>query len=363
MTFRLTVISLFLTLFATSAFGQARKYSNEFLAIGVSARALGMGNATVASVADVTSGYWNPAGLNGVESDFQVGLMHSEYFAGIAKYDYAGVAIPGKDGKRTLGFSMIRFGVDNIPNTLFLIEPDGTINYDNVSSFSVADYAFMFHYAQPLAWNDLKVGATAKVIHRSAGAFARAWGFGIDAGAQYKHNNWRFGLMARDITTTFNAWSFNFTEEEEAIFALTNNVIPENSYEITLPRLILGASYTHQFGDNIGLMAEMNLNLTTDGKRNVLLSADPVSIDPVLGLELNYVEIIYLRAGIGNIQRTLADTGDEQITTWQPNMGVGLRLKNITIDYAYTDLGNRSQALYSHVFSLKLDIIKRLSRS
>ena len=40
----------------------APKYSNEFLQIGVGANALGMSNASVAGVDDVTSGYWNPAG-------------------------------------------------------------------------------------------------------------------------------------------------------------------------------------------------------------------------------------------------------------------------------------------------------------
>ena len=40
-----------------------RKYSNEFLNIGVDASALGMSNAVVASSNDVNSGYWNPAGL------------------------------------------------------------------------------------------------------------------------------------------------------------------------------------------------------------------------------------------------------------------------------------------------------------
>ena len=68
---------------------QVRKYSNEFLAIGVGARSMALSKATVATVNDVTSGYWNPAGLAGLKKDYAVGLMHSEYFAGIAKYDYA----------------------------------------------------------------------------------------------------------------------------------------------------------------------------------------------------------------------------------------------------------------------------------
>src|SRR5688572_31998776 len=89
---------LFLALLSTATlFAQSRKYSNEFLNIGVGSRAFGMSNAVVASTNDVTSGYWNPAGLTNMTGNLQVGLMHSEYFAGIAKYDYAAVAAPIDD--------------------------------------------------------------------------------------------------------------------------------------------------------------------------------------------------------------------------------------------------------------------------
>jgi hypothetical protein len=349
---------LLITVAGHSLFSQARKYSNEFLSIGVSARSLGMGNANVASVSDVTSGYWNPAGLNEVSNDFQVGLMHAEYFAGIANYDYAAVAIPLKDRSRKLGLSLIRFAVDDIPNTLQLIEPDGSVNYNNITSFSVADYAFLISYAQPIAVEHLQVGASVKVIHRTAGSFAKAWGFGIDLGAKYVKDNWRFGLMARDITTTFNAWSFNFSEQDKAVFAQTNNVIPDNSYELTLPKLIAGAAYAYTITDRLGLLAEINLDITTDGKRNVLVSASPFSIDPHAGLELNYNQFIFLRAGAGYLQRKYNDATGEQAFTMQPNLGVGLIVKNLGIDYAYTNIGDPSQALYSHVFSLRLEFDK-----
>jgi len=68
------------------------KYSNEFLAIGVGARTMGMGGAGVASVNDATAAYWNPSRLAGIDGKVDVSLMHAEYFAGIAKYDYAGAA-------------------------------------------------------------------------------------------------------------------------------------------------------------------------------------------------------------------------------------------------------------------------------
>jgi len=64
-------------------------YSNEFLAIGVGARGLAMSSAQVAVTNDVTSGYWNPAGLTQIEHDYEFSLMHASYFAGIANFDYA----------------------------------------------------------------------------------------------------------------------------------------------------------------------------------------------------------------------------------------------------------------------------------
>src|SRR5215208_5817303 len=106
---------LLFTLLSLGANAQTAKYSNEFLNIGVGARALGMGNANVASEEGVNSGYWNPAGLLKQKNDIEVGLMHAEYFAGIAKYDYLG-ASKRIDSNSVAGISLLRFGVDNIPN-------------------------------------------------------------------------------------------------------------------------------------------------------------------------------------------------------------------------------------------------------
>ena len=78
------VFTFFFLLISSLAIGQA-KYSNEFLAIGVGARAKSMGNAYVAIVDDATSGYWNPAGLLKIKSNLQIALTHTEQFAGIAK--------------------------------------------------------------------------------------------------------------------------------------------------------------------------------------------------------------------------------------------------------------------------------------
>ncbi|RYF80973.1 MAG: hypothetical protein EON98_12910 [Chitinophagaceae bacterium] len=281
-----TAALVLLSLTSLSSIAQFRKYSNEFLNIGAGARGLAMGSAQVASVQDGTAGYWNPAGLTAVENHPQANLMHAEYFAGIGKYDYVSLALPTTGNKRTIGISALRFAVDDIMNTLFLVEPDGTVNYNNIQSFSSADYAFIVSLAQKLKESsnkNINFGINAKVIHRSVGSFAKAWGFGLDAGLQIKTGNWHLGVAARDITTTFNSWSFSFTEKEKE----------------------------------------------------------------------------------ANFQRALSD-GDtlnqKKVWIYQPSAGAGFRLQNVRIDYAFTNLANQSNPLYTHVFSLQFDLVNDKSK-
>ncbi len=355
-------LTLLSTIFFLSSSAQFRKYSNEFLNIGAGARGLAMGSAQVASVNDGTAGYWNPAGLVGVDEHPQVNLMHAEYFAGIGKYDYLSVAFPTANKKSTLSITGLRFAVDDIMNTLFLVEPDGSINYNNIQAFSSADYAFIFSFAQKLKESENKnvqFGLNAKVIYRSVGKFAKAWGFGLDGGVQIFSNQWRFGISGRDITSTFNAWSFNFTDKEKQVLYLTNNEIPVKSTELTAPRVILGIAREFKIGQKSSLLAEANIDVTFDGQRNTLISANPVSADPKLGLELNVKNVFFLRGGINNFQRALSDgdtVNQKKVWIYQPSAGAGFRIGNVTIDYAFTNLANQSNPLFTHIFSLKLDL-------
>ncbi|HEY4799606.1 MAG TPA: PorV/PorQ family protein, partial [Bacteroidia bacterium] len=335
---------------------QAPKYSNEFLAIGLGGRSLGMSNSCVATVNDVTSGYWNPAGLLGIKNDLQLGLMHAELFAGIAKYDFGGIA-KRLDSISAFSFSVIRLGVDNIPNTTELIDASGNVNYDKITQFSAADYAFLLSYARAPKIKGLTLGANAKVIRRVVGDFAGAWGFGLDAGAQYSYKGWKFGAMARDITTTFNAWTYNLSQDMQDVFLATGNEIPTNSIELTLPRLILGGARKFDLMKDLSMLAELNCDMTFDGMRNVVIKSNVVSVDPHFGLEFGYKGIVFLRGGIMNIQQSQDVTG-KSITTVQPNFGVGMRIKGISIDYARTNLGNQSVLLPSNIFSLRLDFKK-----
>jgi hypothetical protein len=354
------LIVICITVISFNSFAQIAKYSNEFLSVGVGARALSMANANVASVNDVTAGYWNPAGLQLQKSSLQVGLMHAEYFAGIAKYDFIGGS-KRLDSNSVAGITFIRFGVDNIPNTTELIDANGNVDYSRLKSFNAVDVAVLLSYARNITKiKGLKIGTNAKIIRRKLGDFAGAWGFGLDAGAMYDYKKWRFAAMARDITGTFNAWTYNLSDDVKQTFAVTGNEIPSNSIEVTTPKLIIGATRNwYVWKEKISIGGEVNLINTFDGKRNTLIKTNAWSMEPAFGIEVGYKGLLFLRSGLGNIQKGTNIQG-ASVTTVQPNIGVGIKYKIFGLDYAMTNIGNVSTSLYSHIFTVKIDINKKL---
>ncbi|TNE72806.1 MAG: hypothetical protein EP333_07150, partial [Bacteroidetes bacterium] len=232
-------------------------------------------------------------------------------------------------------------------------------DYDNITTFTAADYGFIFSYAQKIdKIEGLSFGGNFKVIHRKVGDFAKSWGFGLDAGLQYQNQkNWKFGAMLRDVTSTFNAWIFSLDQETQEVFLNTGNSIPENGLELTLPRLILGGYRKVEFGKSgIYGAGELDVDITTDGRRNTLISS-AVSIDPHFGISFGYKNYVTIRGGLSNFQY-VKQFDDSEKLNFQPNIGIGLNFKSFYLDYAFTDIGDASVALYSHVISLRLKLNK-----
>ena len=329
-----------------------RNYSNEFLNIGVDAAALGMSKAVVATTNNVNAIYWNPAGLVGIE-DYQGSLMYASYFAGIANYNYAAFAMP-IDKNSALGVSVIRFGVDDILNTTELIDSNGNIDFNRISLFSAADYAFNVAYARNLIFKDLKIGVNAKIVRRIIGDFATSWGFGFDAGLQFERNDWYFGLMIRDITTTYNTWAIDEDEFNKIQNAIPgqNQELPETT-EITKPKIQLGVAKNWRIGRFFNLQSEVDLNIRFE-QTNDIFSSSIASIDPAIGFQLDYDKLVYLRLGVGNFQYITEFDNSKTLST-QPNFGLGFNYKGIQIDYALTNIGSIGNAQYSNIFSVTVD--------
>lgn len=358
-TTKLTAL-IFAILLSLNADAQV-KFVNEFLNIGVGAKAHGMFGSVVATVDDGTAGYWNTAGLTQIKNPLEINAMHANWFGGLANYDYLSIT-KKLNGKRSAaaGLSVIRMGVDNIPNTLTLIGPDGTVDFNQITQFSSSDLAILLSYAQALnKAGNFSIGGNIKIINRRIGSFATAWGFGADLSAQWRGKHLSYGISARDITTTWNTWTFTLTESEKDVFRDTDNEIPVSSTESTIPRVIIGAAY-HGNKNKISYQLETDLNISTNGTQAGVFSGRNISVDPSIGLEVGYAKKVFIRAGVGNIQSVLnpentANTSFE----FQPNVGLGLALGRIQVDYALTNIGSASGVLVSHIFSLKLSFTAR----
>ncbi len=349
-----------------------RKYSNDFLTIGVGARSFAMSGAVVSLTDDVTGGYWNPATLTRVEDNMQATFMHAAYFGGIANYDYGAMAFGGNKGAG-YGVSFIRMGVDGILNTINLIE-NGEINYSRVSSFSAVDFALTGSMGQEIKLRGYKNiemawGTNAKIIKRRGGEFAKAWGFGLDVGFTAKNTKKGLGFAATlyDATSTFTGWRFDMDalsvggnkDYAREIFAVTGNEIPVNSLEITLPRLLAGVSKTIS-KNSLSVSGEMDLEITFDGRRNTLIKTGLFSIGPRSGFEIAYefseTTKLALRGGVGNYQRILNAKGDKNRLYLLPSAGVGIQLKAFSLDYSIANFAGGGTVLYSNVFSIRFNL-------
>ncbi len=351
-------IFLFTALLSVTLNAQiVRKYSNEFLNIGAGARGLAMGGAVISNQNDVYAPMWNPAGLLGVERDWQGAAMHAEYFESIAKYDYIAFAKPLDASGGVVALSVVRLGVDDILNTTQMIDAEGNIDYNKITKFSQADYAALISYAfHPGGNHKLDVGANAKIVYRNVGKFANGFGFGFDLGAIYHHDSgWNIGGMLRDATTTVNLWTINQKELSTVVNGEEFNPAPKDKMEITMPKLNIGASRNFELSRDIKLLPEAGINVDF-AKTAALVSTDFASITPYAGAEVAYQDMIFVRFGVNRFQNITDIESLKRKISFQPSAGIGIKYKGLTIDYALTNSGVNGSNYYSNFFSLKLDM-------
>lgn len=344
----MTIIFLFNS---RSGFAQVVKYSNEFLELGVGARNIAQGEANSAAISDASAIIYNPACLLNLDHKLDITAMHNEQFAGIGKHDFLAAAYKPK-ANEAIAAGFTRYGIDNIPNTLYLMS-NGQIDYSKLKLFSAVDYAFFVSYARALKKEGLSAGVTAKVIRRVIGEFANAWGFGFDASIQYNKNKWKLACIAKDITSTFDAWSMTLSESDKAALVSTGNAIPGNSIEVTLPHINLAASRKWRFYKNkASIQPNLGIDFYSAGQRNVLVSSKYFNADPKAGLELAYLDMLYVRCGINRIQQLTSFDGNTTLT-YNPSIGAGIYLKKIALDYA---ISNPSATLLgaSNIVSMRL---------
>lgn len=347
---------LFLLLpFVAQAQSALSKYGNDFLSTGAGARALGMGSAYVAHTNDVTSAYWNVAGLSSV-SDIEIMYMHSERFGGIVGYDYGAVALPISAKNAVFSISFFRQGVDNIANTLNAWDKDRNAPKENpeayITRFSAADMAVFFSFATQSS-EMLSYGATAKIVNQRLGPFANAWGYSLDVGSQFKTDFANFGVSLRNITTLQKMWDVN-ENEFEGFQEVFGDSIPSGQNEYVLPSVSLGASKEFNFND-FKLITAVDTELLFENRRAYYLNVGSMSLEPHLGAELSYKDIISFRTGVTDFV-----TDPVSGFSVSPTLGLGLQLKSFNLDYGFASFAGSTSTLgFTHRISLRYMINSR----
>lgn len=309
-----------------SAQGTGNKYSGEFLAIGVGGRPLGMGGAFVSLVSDVTAGYWNPGALALIQYP-QLSVMHDERFGNLVNYDYGSIAIPWGP-KVSFGLSVIRLGVDDVPNTNGALidlngngylDPGERIDYSKIKFFNAADYAFFLTYSKKQS-EKLSYGVNLKVINRSLDE-GSAWGVGFDVGAIYSPMaNFRVGANLMDLTTTYLAWN-------------------TGRKELITPTAKVGGSYDITIFKTGRITPAVDFDVRFENRKFASLAhLGPVSFDMHAGLEYGFKDLFAVRVGYNDVK--------------QLTLGAGIKLPKLNIDYSFAKFDNEDQLGNTHRISV-----------
>jgi hypothetical protein len=170
-------LGILLLLVPQLTWGQAKvgTAGAQFLELGVSARAIGMGDAFLAISDDASAVYYNPAGLTQM-AEREVMFTHVSYLADI-NYEFAGLAYPTArfGGVWGVGFYMLNAG-----------DMDATqyeYPYGTGQTFTAKDYALTLSYARNLT-DRFSVGLTFKVIDELLDT-ERAFAWAADMGTLY----------------------------------------------------------------------------------------------------------------------------------------------------------------------------------
>ena len=318
------------------------KYVAEFLEVGVGVRAAGMGGAYCSAGEDASAFWWNPA-APAKHITPQLYVMHSALYSNMYQLD--AIAYRDKLWGTYLAASVLRLATDDIPFTrsdgFYDYGPDGVpgtgdegegngvwdpgepVDATAIDMKSEGDYALLVGAAISISKN-LQWGISAKILHQNIGGYTN-FGVGADLGLKYElSDRLKFGLTVLDITGTHLKWSTGYSESK-------------------LPSLRLGSAYTMSVWENkIDMLASGDIEMRFEGSsESALLSIDPISIDPHLGVEFSLWKHFFPRIGLDRTDFTA---------------GAGLKISRFQLDYAFV----ASSIDYVHRVSLTVDFNPRI---
>jgi hypothetical protein len=253
----------------------------SYLKMGVGARFLAMGGASTAAVDDATAVAWNVAGLTRVKS----ASIASMYSAGDQtmdrRHNFLALASSVK-GLGSFGIGWVNAGVVDIPRYNAQDVNEGT--------FNSSENAFLFSYAA--SFKPVRLGAGVKVLHQK-----------IDPDS----TETKMGFGGLDIGA--------LAEPVEAItVGLSVQNILGKIADAKVPTIL-------RVGTAVRLLPDDDLMVAVDlSKAFVDLSGKTAALH--IGAEYWAADLIGFRLGFSSEKQFAA--------------GIGVKMSNVSIDYAYT---------------------------
>ncbi|MCG9127229.1 PorV/PorQ family protein [Candidatus Poribacteria bacterium] len=322
----------------------------QFLKIGPGARVESLGGTFSAIANDVTTIYWNPAGLSQLKKT-NFSDTHTLWIADI-QYNYLAFAT-SIENVGTLGGSVTFLNVPDIEITT-LAKPDGT-----GLMYSAWDSAVSLAYSRQLYEKDsgakLSFGVNTKYIHQQIHR-EKATGVALDVGTLY-HTGWRSLRIGMSFSNFGPEMSFSGPDLETGVeeagdernaeyhpFPDTTNPARKaelKTIEYPLPsNFRLGIAYDLIDSDTNLLTIALDGNHPNDNSERINF-----------GIEYWYKRTAAIRAGYK--LRLGPDSRDDEEG---PTIGLGIHHKfsetRLSLDYSFADFGYLRQA---HRISLGLN--------
>lgn len=261
-----------------------------YLKMGVSARALGMGEAFTAIADDASSTYYNPAGLGGLKKR-EFLTMHAMLSLD-RKFDFANYVMPDPKKRGVWGLSWTKFGVDEIPETRVdgagnpVLDANGNVRI--FSYFSDQENAYTLSFGKQMS-EKRRLGASLKYLKHTL-FDASASGIGLDLGWHLKSDDkTSFGLAVKNLGASLK-WNTASGQKDNVPVTLVGGV----AYQLK-PRVLTA------------------LDIEQTGSESVKVK---------LGVEGKVNEKIALRAGVNNKKFAI---------------GAGFNSNDWKFDYAFYD--------------------------
>ncbi|MCB5250445.1 MAG: PorV/PorQ family protein [Candidatus Cloacimonetes bacterium] len=330
------ILSLFPVMLSASIFGKTGTASLQFLKLGIDARAIGMGEAFTAVTDDVSSIYWNPAGISR-NFDNQIMFSHTQWPADIM---HEFVAYSQETDYGILGFHASVLHMDDMDVTEEdVFGPTG-------EKFTSSNVAVGLTYAQAFT-DKFSFGITGKYLREDI------WddyiqSFSVDVGTLYNtgYKNLTIGMSLRNFGPDVkyeidNDGDGKIDEDPFDLFdndgdGLVDEDGPETEFKIPM-NFSLGVAMDVFREDNKYLIVSAQLDNCVDRKETWNL-----------GAEYN-INNLFLRAG----KQIGLDAAD-----WSLGFGVKVptRIGVFNVDYAYTDMGRLAEDFLNsaHRISVKL---------